>query len=127
MLEKIIFYLISAGVGFFSGLFWDRVTQKRNKIKNDQNVLLRAIYCLQDLMMPLEADKAERSSFENYNELGRLGLMIKLKENDDLADEIQKFTLENRGKEVRSNKGLRSSITSLKEKIEERFKQKGGQ
>ncbi len=127
MLERIIFYLISAGLGFFSGLFWDRVTQKRNKIENDRNVLLRVIYCLQDLIMPIEADKAERSSFKNYNELGRLGFKIKFKENNDLADEIHEFVRENRGKEVISNKGLRSSITSLKEKIEERLKKKGGQ
>ena len=63
MLEKIMFYLISAGVGFFSGLFWDRVTQKRNKKKNDRDALLKALHFISDIIRPVEAGRSERSSF----------------------------------------------------------------
>ena len=125
MLEKIIFYLLSLIVAFFIGFYWDRVTQKRNKRKNDRDALLRTLYILQDLMLPVDTGESERSPFKNYDELGRLGLVIKLKENEDLADEIPKFARENRGKNVIPNHGLRKSINSLKEKIEERLKKEG--
>jgi len=75
-------------------------------------------------MLPVETGESERSPFKNYDELGRLGLVIKLKENEDLADEILKFTRENRDKKVIPNHGLRESINSLKEKIEERLKKR---
>ncbi|MBA7652367.1 hypothetical protein ES703_60197 [subsurface metagenome] len=123
MLEKIMFILISVAVGFFSGLFWDRVTQKRNKKGNDRDALLKAIHFLSDIIRPIEAGKSERSSFENFDELKILSLVIQCKENKDLAGEIQKFVKENRGQEVISNHPLRNRINSLKEKIEERFKQ----
>jgi len=78
-------------------------------------------------MLPLDTGRSESSSFKNYNELGRLGLIIKLKENEDRADEIQKFAKENRDKDVIRDHALRKSMNSLKDKIEERLKQKGVQ
>jgi len=127
MLEKIMFILISGAVGFFSGLFWDRVTQKRNKKKNDRDALLKAIHFLSDIIRPLETGKSERSSFENYDELKKLSLVIQCKWNKDLAGEIQNFVQENRGHDPISYKPLRGKIDSLKLKIEERLMQEGGQ
>jgi len=60
MFEKILFILASGAVGFFIGLFWDRVTQKRNKKKNDRDSLLKAIHFLSDIIRPVETGRSER-------------------------------------------------------------------
>jgi len=127
MLEKILFYFLSTSIGFFIGLYWYRIAQKRRRREKDLDALNKAMNALSDLMGPVESDRSDRTSFENFDELDRLSLNIRCEENRDLANKIQDFFHENRGHEPRSWPALRSKIDSLKSEIRERIRQEGGQ
>jgi hypothetical protein len=127
MIEKILILILGGVVGFLSKLYWDRINQKRKQESEDRNILVQVIKELSSFMAIVESGKREKTSFEHFDDLYKLSLMIQRKENKDLADGIQKFVQENRGKDPISYKPLRTEINSLKEIVIKRLKKEANE
>lgn len=120
-MEK-MFYIVLGSIlatlgGFIHLWYQRRQTQK----KEDKNALIQSLDILDALKRMRETPKAEKYSFEYFDELNHLSFKLQCRENENIALDIRKFVKEYRGKDPKINEELHKKIDTLRSKIENRL------
>ena len=120
--ENILIFVL----GFLIKIIWDRINQKSSQKRKDRKTLTQVRNALTGFKAIYESNKRDKTSAEYLDELHGLIFEIRRKKNRDIANEIEKFVQENKGRDPISSPALQGKIVSLKSKVEEKLK-KGGQ